>query len=107
MEDQRCSLPPPHEAAGPVPEEQENFFSLVQRVQSRRMDEQRASMQLGHVTLELNSDPQYFKNTQAPSEYLVFGWNTSRLELELELLKLKLDSVSHVSCIVYISIAVL
>ncbi|KAM4578677.1 uncharacterized protein V3H82_008035 isoform 1-T2 [Fundulus diaphanus] len=48
MEDQRCYLPPPYEAAGPVPEEQENFFSLVQRVQSRRMDEQRASMQLGH-----------------------------------------------------------
>uniref|UniRef100_A0A3Q1EY74 Uncharacterized protein n=1 Tax=Acanthochromis polyacanthus TaxID=80966 RepID=A0A3Q1EY74_9TELE len=44
MEDQRCSLPDLEDVLGPVPEGQEDFFSLVQRVQSRRMDEQRASM---------------------------------------------------------------
>ncbi|XP_051806950.1 G-protein-signaling modulator 1 [Acanthochromis polyacanthus] len=48
MEDQRCSLPDLEDVLGPVPEGQEDFFSLVQRVQSRRMDEQRASMLLRH-----------------------------------------------------------
>ncbi|KAI3373026.1 hypothetical protein L3Q82_023472 [Scortum barcoo] len=46
MEDQRCSLPDLDDVIGPVPEGQEDFFSLIQRVQSRRMDEQRASLLL-------------------------------------------------------------
>ena len=39
MDDQRCSLPDIDDVV------QEDFFSLVQRVQSRRIDEQRASLQ--------------------------------------------------------------
>ncbi|XP_030579416.1 uncharacterized protein LOC115775992 [Archocentrus centrarchus] len=46
MEDQRCSLPDLDDVLSPVPEGQEDFFSLVQRVQSRRMNEQRASLLL-------------------------------------------------------------
>lgn len=46
MEDQRCSLPDLDDVLTPVPDGQENFFSLVQRVQSRRMNEQRASLLL-------------------------------------------------------------
>ncbi|XP_031696609.1 G-protein-signaling modulator 2-like [Anarrhichthys ocellatus] len=44
MEDQRCSLPDLDDVVGPVPEDQQDLFSLIQRVQSRRMDEQRASL---------------------------------------------------------------
>lgn len=44
MEDQRCSLPDLDDVVNSVPEGQEDFFSLIQRVQSRRMDEQRASL---------------------------------------------------------------
>uniref|UniRef100_A0A665TUZ7 G protein signaling modulator 1a n=1 Tax=Echeneis naucrates TaxID=173247 RepID=A0A665TUZ7_ECHNA len=44
MEDQRCPLPDLEDVTGSVPEDQEDFFSLIQRVQSRRMDEQRASL---------------------------------------------------------------
>lgn len=44
MEDQRSSLPHLDDVMGLVPGGQEDFFSLIQRVQSRRMDEQRASM---------------------------------------------------------------
>uniref|UniRef100_A0A672L228 G protein signaling modulator 1a n=1 Tax=Sinocyclocheilus grahami TaxID=75366 RepID=A0A672L228_SINGR len=36
INDQRCSLPP-------APDPDEDFFSLIQRVQSKRMDEQRVS----------------------------------------------------------------
>ncbi|KAM3611674.1 uncharacterized protein V6R79_022324 [Siganus canaliculatus] len=43
MEDQRCSLPDLDDLLV-LPGDQENFLSLVQRVQSRRMDEQRASL---------------------------------------------------------------
>lgn len=46
MEDQRCSLTDLDDVLTPVPDGQENFFSLVQRVQSRRMNEQRASLLL-------------------------------------------------------------
>lgn len=42
MEDQRCPLPNLGDVVGTGPEGQEDFFSLIQRVQSRRMDEQRA-----------------------------------------------------------------
>lgn len=45
MEDQRCSLPDLDDGLGLVPEGQDEFLSLVQRVQSRRMDEQRALLQ--------------------------------------------------------------
>uniref|UniRef100_A0A3Q3XG57 Uncharacterized protein n=1 Tax=Mola mola TaxID=94237 RepID=A0A3Q3XG57_MOLML len=44
MEDQRRSLPDLEDVLALVPEGQEDFLSLVQRVQSRRMDEQRASL---------------------------------------------------------------
>lgn len=44
MEDQRCSLPDLEDVAGLLPDAQEDFFSLIHRVQSRRMDEQRASV---------------------------------------------------------------
>ncbi|XP_061586119.1 G-protein-signaling modulator 1 [Cololabis saira] len=46
MEEQRCSLPDLDDVVVPVPEGQEDFFRLVHRVQSRRMDEQRALMLL-------------------------------------------------------------
>ncbi|KAG7218042.1 hypothetical protein INR49_020678 [Caranx melampygus] len=36
MEDQRCPLPDLDDVVGSVPEGQEDFFSLIQRVQSRR-----------------------------------------------------------------------
>ncbi len=36
INDQRCSLPP-------APDPEEDFFSLIQKVQSKRMDEQRVS----------------------------------------------------------------
>uniref|UniRef100_A0A8C1N337 G protein signaling modulator 1a n=1 Tax=Cyprinus carpio TaxID=7962 RepID=A0A8C1N337_CYPCA len=36
INDQRCSLPP-------APDPDEDFFSLIQRVQSKRMDEQRVN----------------------------------------------------------------
>ncbi|XP_039979104.1 G-protein-signaling modulator 1 [Xiphias gladius] len=49
MEDQRCHLPDLDDVAGSVPEGQEDFFSLIQRVQSRRMDEQRASPLITHT----------------------------------------------------------
>ncbi|XP_026199611.1 G-protein-signaling modulator 1 [Anabas testudineus] len=42
MEDQRCPLPDLDDVVESVPEGQEDFFSLIQRVQSRRMNEQRA-----------------------------------------------------------------
>ncbi|XP_071328411.1 G-protein-signaling modulator 3-like [Trachinotus anak] len=42
MEDQRCPLPDLDDVDGSVPEGQEDFFSLIHRVQSRRMEEQRA-----------------------------------------------------------------
>ncbi|XP_023251256.1 G-protein-signaling modulator 1-like [Seriola lalandi dorsalis] len=48
MEDQRCPLPDLDDVIGSVPEGQEDFFSLIQRVQSRRMDEQRASLLMTH-----------------------------------------------------------
>ena len=49
MEDQRCPLPDLNEVTGSVPEGQEDFFSLIQKVQSRRMDEQRASLLIPHT----------------------------------------------------------
>lgn len=48
MEDQRCALPDLDDVVGSGPEGQEDFFSLIQRVQSRRMDEQRASLLIMH-----------------------------------------------------------
>ncbi|XP_037536746.1 G-protein-signaling modulator 1 [Nematolebias whitei] len=57
MEDQRCSLPHLDEVMGRVPEGQEDFFSLIQRVQSRRMDEQRASMMLSQGEEDQNPEP--------------------------------------------------
>ncbi|XP_053277749.1 G-protein-signaling modulator 1 [Pleuronectes platessa] len=60
MEDQRC--PPPDlddldDLVGSAPEGQEDFFSLIQRVQSRRMDEQRASLMTSHTEDEDDSSP--------------------------------------------------
>ncbi|XP_078105988.1 uncharacterized protein LOC144517737 [Sander vitreus] len=52
MEDQRCSLPDLEDVIGPVPDGQEDFFSLVQRVQSRRMNEQRSSLLQTHTEEE-------------------------------------------------------
>uniref|UniRef100_A0A7N8Y6V0 Uncharacterized protein n=2 Tax=Mastacembelus armatus TaxID=205130 RepID=A0A7N8Y6V0_9TELE len=49
MEDQRCSLPDLEDVMGSVPEGQEDFFSLIQRVQSRRMNEQRATLLTTHT----------------------------------------------------------
>lgn len=57
MEDQRCSLPHLDEVMGLGPEGQEDFFSLIQRVQSRRMDEQRASMMLSQGEEDQNPEP--------------------------------------------------
>ncbi|XP_062237167.1 G-protein-signaling modulator 1 [Platichthys flesus] len=60
MEDQRC--PPPDldelgDLVGSAPEGQEDFFRLIQRVQSRRMDEQRASLMTSHTEDEDDSSP--------------------------------------------------
>ncbi|XP_074525835.1 uncharacterized protein LOC141790097 [Halichoeres trimaculatus] len=55
MEDQRCSLPDLDDVVGGVPEGQDDFFSLIQRVQSRRMDEQRASMMVTQTEDDLHT----------------------------------------------------
>ncbi|XP_019963092.2 G-protein-signaling modulator 1-like [Paralichthys olivaceus] len=57
MEDQRCSLPDLDDRVGSATEGQEDFFSLIQRVQSRRMDEQRASLMTSHTEDEDDSSP--------------------------------------------------
>ncbi|XP_068999771.1 G-protein-signaling modulator 1 [Embiotoca jacksoni] len=59
MEDQRCPLPDLDDVA---PEGQEDFLHLVQRVQSRRMDEQRASLLLRHLEDEhaAGSSPHHY-----------------------------------------------
>uniref|UniRef100_A0A3B4V2P2 Uncharacterized protein n=1 Tax=Seriola dumerili TaxID=41447 RepID=A0A3B4V2P2_SERDU len=56
MEDQRCPLPDLDDVIGSVPEGQEDFFSLIQRVQSRRMDEQRHTSVLIFFKNRLPSD---------------------------------------------------
>ncbi|XP_034450892.1 G-protein-signaling modulator 1 [Hippoglossus hippoglossus] len=57
MEDQRCPLPDLDDLVGSAPEGQEDFFSLIQRVQSRRMDEQRVSLMTSHTEDEDDSSP--------------------------------------------------
>ncbi|XP_056151214.1 G-protein-signaling modulator 1 [Lampris incognitus] len=49
MEDQRCSVPELDEISASLPDGQEDFFSLIQRVQSRRLNEQRASLLIEHT----------------------------------------------------------
>lgn len=42
LDDQRCAPPPPPKKGPTVPDE--DFFSLIQRAQAKRMDEQRVTL---------------------------------------------------------------